>query len=92
MEPIVSSAFRMLKDKASQTGLELVNDVSPETPKVRGERHALRGGAAEDPSRARGRAAAPDHDALLPPDSSAGDRLVERARGDESITSGRIGW
>lgn len=42
VEPIASSAFRMLKDKASQAGLELVIDVAPGTPRVRGERHALR--------------------------------------------------
>ncbi len=42
VEPIVSSAFRMLKDKASQAGLELVNQVPPGAPRVRGERHALR--------------------------------------------------
>jgi signal transduction histidine kinase len=42
VEPIVSSAFRMLKDKAREAELDLVNDVTPGTPKVRGERHALR--------------------------------------------------
>jgi len=42
VEPIVASAFRMLKDKAGQAGLELVNDVPSGTPRVRGERHALR--------------------------------------------------
>lgn len=42
VEPIVSSAFRMLKVKAREAGLELVNEVAPGTPMVRGERHALR--------------------------------------------------
>jgi signal transduction histidine kinase len=42
VEPIVASALRMLKDKARQAELLLTNDVAPGTPKVRGERHALR--------------------------------------------------
>lgn len=40
--PIVASALRMIKDKAREARLTLVDDVTPGTPKVMAERQALR--------------------------------------------------
>jgi signal transduction histidine kinase len=40
--PIVASALRMLEDKAQEAEVLLVNDLAPGTPRVKGERHALR--------------------------------------------------
>jgi signal transduction histidine kinase len=42
VEPIVASALRMLEDKAQEVEVRLVNDLAPGTPRVKGERHALR--------------------------------------------------
>ena len=42
VEPIVTSALRMLEDKAQEAEVLLVNGLAPGTPWVNGERHALR--------------------------------------------------